>query len=75
MQPSIIHYQNDKPGVMEEGMVFTIEPILLMYPVGDKDVVMWPDHWTVQVPNNPSAQWEHMVLIGKGGAEVLTELK
>ena len=34
---------------------------------------MWNDKWTVIDKGNPSAQWEHMILITEDGAEILTE--
>lgn len=53
-------------------MVFTIEPILTMF--APKDLKMWRDQWTYQLPFNPSAQWEHMVRVAASGPEILTEL-
>jgi methionyl aminopeptidase len=72
MYPSIMHSREDNNvnDVMEEGMAFTIEPIILMHPYDQ--LYMWEDNWTVVCPNNPSAQWEHTILITKDGYEILT---
>ena len=51
-------------------MAFTIEPIILMYPYDE--LYLWEDKWTVIAPNNPSAQWEHIILITENGYEILT---
>ena len=54
MPPMIFHnkapeYTKD---VMQEGMAFTIEPILML---SEKvQYVMWPDKWTISAPGNPS---------------------
>jgi methionyl aminopeptidase len=56
---------------MQKGMVFTIEPIILMHPYDE--LYMWEDNWTVVLPNNISAQWEHIVIITDTGSEVLTK--
>ncbi len=52
-------------------MTFTIEPIIMMYPYDD--LYMWEDNWTVICPDNPSAQWEHTIIITKDGYEILTQ--
>jgi methionyl aminopeptidase len=71
MTPCIMHtYGNPDQTVMEEGMAFTIEPIVLMHPY--EELYMWEDEWTVISPDNPSAQWEHTILITKYGHEILT---
>lgn len=56
---------------MEEGHVFTIEPIIMLKP--SDNIKTWNDGWTVVAPGIPSAQWEHMILITKDGREILTE--
>jgi methionyl aminopeptidase len=56
--------------ILEENMVFTIEPILTMFPA--TNLKEWADKWTFQLPLNPSAQWEHMVRVGSNGPEILT---
>ena len=55
---------------MKPGMMFTIEPILMM-----KDrygYTQWNDGWTIQAPGMPSAQWEHIILVTEDGYEILT---
>ncbi len=51
-------------------MSFTIEPIIMLYPY--KKLYLWEDNWTVIAENNPSAQWEHSLLITENGVEILT---
>lgn len=71
MQPQILHF--GIPGIgmqLEEGMVFTIEP---MINAGKRDIKLLPDMWTVVTKDHkPSAQWEHSILVTADGAEVLT---
>ncbi|KAJ3303305.1 Methionine aminopeptidase 1D, mitochondrial [Kappamyces sp. JEL0829] len=68
--PTILHYANTEPGVMKEGMVFTIEPILLQ---GRPGYRKWPDGWTaVSRDGGRSAQFEHTVLITDAGVQILT---
>ncbi|TPX72681.1 hypothetical protein SpCBS45565_g00071 [Spizellomyces sp. 'palustris'] len=68
--PMIFHYENNDPGVMEEGMTFTIEPMLCQ---GTAEYVKWPDNWTVVTQDGGrSAQFEHTVLIVRDGVEILT---
>mmetsp|Transcript_1802 Transcript_1802/g.2773 ORF Transcript_1802/g.2773 Transcript_1802/m.2773 type:complete len:95 (+) Transcript_1802:488-772(+) len=57
-------------GIMREGHVFTIEP---MINEGSARGVIWPDGWTAATKDGKrSAQFEHTVLITEEGAEVLT---
>jgi len=69
--PNIPHYANNKAvGVMKEGQVFTIEP---MVNVGTWKDMTWPDGWTaVTIDGKRSAQFEHQLLVTNKGAEVLT---
>jgi methionyl aminopeptidase len=70
--PTIIHCRNSYPGVMQPGMTFTIEPIIV---VGSPRFTIWPDKWTaVSKDLSRSAQFEHTVLVTASGAEVLTKL-
>ena len=56
--------------VMEEGMLFTIEPILVE---GCTEAEVWKDGWTyVTKDKGRTAQCEHMILITKNGNEILT---
>ncbi len=67
----ICHYYH--PGLdipIEEGMTFTIEPMIT---VGSYRAHMWSDHWTaVTADRGRTAQFEHTVLITADGAEILT---
>jgi methionyl aminopeptidase len=71
MDPQVLHYHEPRVRtVMEEGMVFTIEPMLT---AGKPDHVVWPDGWTAStVDAGRAAQFEHTVLVTRDGAEVLT---
>ncbi len=56
--------------IMEEGMVFTIEPMLTL---GTHEWSMWDDGWTVVTKDKSmTAQFEHTVVVTKTGAEILT---
>ena len=56
--------------VLEEGMVFTIEPMLTL---GTLDWDMWADDWTVVTRDRKrTAQFEHTMVVTATGAEVLT---
>ncbi|ODV91745.1 hypothetical protein CANCADRAFT_75421 [Tortispora caseinolytica NRRL Y-17796] len=70
--PNIPHYANNKaPGVLQEGMTFTIEPMLALGTGKDKT---WPDHWTaVTQDGKRSAQFEHTLLVTATGVEILTD--
>lgn len=69
--PQVLHYGT--PGtaeILEEGMTFTIEP---MVNAGKRHIKLLPDQWTVVTKDHaPSAQWEHTILVTKNGYEVLT---
>ena len=72
--PNVLHYGKAGTGeVLEEGMIFTIEP---MINAGRKEVKLLPDGWTVVTKDHKlSAQWEHTILVTKDGYEVLTKRK
>ncbi len=56
--------------IMEEGMVFTIEPMLNL---GGIDWEQWDDDWTVVTKDRGrSAQFEHTIVVSEEGAEILT---
>ena len=56
--------------VMEEGMVFTIEPMLNL---GGIEWEQWDDDWTVVTKDRGrSAQLEHPIVVTEDGAEILT---
>jgi methionyl aminopeptidase len=55
---------------IEEGMVFTIEPMLTL---GSQDWEMWDDGWTVVTKDRSiTAQFEHTLVVTARGAEILT---
>ena len=70
-EPQVLHYGRANTGmVLEEGMTFTIEP---MINAGSRHVKILPDQWTVVTKDHkPSAQWEHTIMVTGTGAEVLT---
>jgi methionyl aminopeptidase len=70
-EPYVHHYDEPRDRTrLRPGMAFTIEPMLTL---GDPDVVQWDDGWTiVTLDGQPSAQFEHTVLITNDGVEVLT---
>ena len=56
--------------VIQAGMTFTIEPMLNL---GTHEWRMWDDGWTVVTRDGlRSAQFEHTILVTRGGAEILT---
>ena len=70
--PQILHYGVKNTGIkLEEGMTFTIEP---MINAGKKNVKLLSDGWTVVTQDKSlSAQWEHTILVTKNGYEILTK--
>ncbi|XP_061653924.1 methionine aminopeptidase 1D, mitochondrial isoform X4 [Phyllopteryx taeniolatus] len=63
---------NDNEMTMDEGMTFTVEPILME---GSAEFKILKDKWTaVSVDNKRSAQFEHTVVITSDGVEILTKL-
>lgn len=71
MEPQVLHYHEPSArAVIEEGMVFTVEPMLTM---GRPDHVVWPDGWTAATADGErAAQFEHTILVTRDGAEILT---
>lgn len=69
--PFVAHYRNDEYFELQEGMVFTIEPMITE---SIADCVEWSsDGWTVVTKNGGRAsQFEHMITIKSDGAEILT---
>lgn len=58
-------------GVMKEGQIFTIEPMVNMGTYRD---MTWPDGWTaVTADGKRSVQFEHTLLVTASGCEVLTK--
>ena len=69
--PSILHYGKKNDGtVLEEGMFFTIEPMINL---GKKEVLILDDGWTAVTRDKKlSAQFEHTIGVTKTGYEVFT---
>jgi methionyl aminopeptidase len=67
----IPHYYDPRARtVLEEGMTFTIEPMLTL---GDPSLGVWDDDWTaVTLDGRRSAQFEHMLVVTADGVEILT---
>ena len=69
--PQVLHYGQPGTGLtLQEGMTFTIEP---MVNAGKRQVKLLGDGWTVVTKDRKlSAQWEHTILCTADGYEVLT---
>lgn len=67
----IPHYDDPNADLlMQEGMTFTIEPMLTL---GSIDYEMWSDGWTAVTKDKKlTAQFEHTLVITGQGAEILT---
>ena len=64
------YFDPTRTEVMEPGMTFTIEPMITM---GSWKARMWEDGWTaVTADGRRTAQFEHTLLVGDHGAEILT---
>lgn len=74
--PQVLHYNgygDHNDCVLQEGMTFTIEP---MINAGKKFTKLLGDGWTaVTKDRRPSAQWEHTLVVTADGAEILTKRK
>ncbi|MFT4246020.1 MAG: type I methionyl aminopeptidase [Micrococcaceae bacterium] len=56
--------------LIEEGMTFTIEPMLTL---GTHEWDMWDDGWTVVTKDRKrTAQFEHTMVVNEDGVEILT---
>ncbi|XP_061776905.1 methionine aminopeptidase 1D, mitochondrial isoform X2 [Nerophis ophidion] len=70
--PEIWHHANDNDMTMEEGMAFTIEPILME---GSPEFRILQDKWTaVSTDQKRSAQFEHTLVVTSDAVQVLTKL-
>ncbi len=69
--PNVLHYRNSSESItLEEGMVFTIEP---MINIGKKETKLLPNNWTAITKDfSLSAQYEHTVGITKDGVIIFT---
>lgn len=67
----IAHFDDpETDGLMEEGMTFTIEPMITL---GSPACQMWDDDWTaVTIDRSWTAQFEHTIVITENGSEILT---
>ena len=72
--PNVLHYGRPGTGaVLEEGMFFTIEP---MVNEGGAENRVLADDWTaVTVDGKLSAQYEHTVLVTRDGPDVLSRFE
>ena len=72
--PQVLHYGKPNSGLtLEEGMVFTIEP---MINAGRRETRLLSDQWTVVTRDHSlSAQWEHTLSVTNDGFEILTVSK
>ncbi|MFT5082949.1 MAG: methionyl aminopeptidase [Lentisphaeria bacterium] len=72
--PQVLHYGAKNTGmVLQEGMTFTIEP---MINAGKQHTKLKSDQWTVETKDGRlSAQWEHTLAVTADGVEVLTARK
>lgn len=70
-EPQVLHYGHLGKGlVLEEGMTFTIEPMINQ---GKAKIKVKKDGWTVITNDKKlSAQWEHTIAVTSDGYEVLT---
>ena len=72
-EPQVMHYGIPGMGmVIEEGMTFTIEPMINQGKADIKHIKR--DGWDIAITKDHklSAQWEHTLLVTKTGVEVLT---
>jgi len=71
-KPEVIPFLNNvDQGLMQPGMTFTIEPVLVEN--NDNTHMLREDGWTIQTrKGNWTAQFEHTILITEKGFEVLT---
>ncbi len=69
--PQVLHYGKAGTGTpLEQGMIFTIEPMLN---IGRRNTKCLSDGWTVVTKDRSlSAQWEHTILVTETGSEILT---
>ncbi len=70
-EPTVLHFGQPGKGLMlQEGMTFTIEPMINQ---GKAKVKVKKDGWTVVTSDKKlSAQWEHTIAVTSNGYEVLT---
>ncbi|NNE71522.1 MAG: type I methionyl aminopeptidase [Rhodothermales bacterium] len=73
-EPSVPNFGRAGSGrKMKDGLVICIEPMINL---GTDRVITGSDGWTIRAADGtPSAHYEHMVAIRKGGTDVLTTFK
>ena len=72
-EPQIVHYKNNDKTKMEEGMCFTIEPMINL---GTHRINHLSDGWTILTQDGkPSAHFEHDIAIVDGKPELLSTFK
>ena len=71
LEPQVTHtFDYHATDIIQEGMFFTIEPMLTMGSTRHQD---WDDGWTVVTADGKrSAQFEHTIYVTRDGAEILT---
>lgn len=72
-KPHVSHYDvGEDVLILQPGIIFTIEPMINM---GQPDIVIDPDGWTVRTKDGSlSCQFEHTILVTDDGHEILTKL-
>jgi len=70
-KPNVVHFGQSHEGpVLEEGMFFTVEPIVSL---GNTEIVIRADGWTaVTKDRSHTAQFEHTVGVTSDGCEIFT---
>ena len=70
-KPEVPNFGRQGHGMkMKKGLVIAIEPMINM---GKKEVYQWSDGWTIStVDKQPSAHFEHTVVVGDNGPEILS---
>lgn len=69
--PQVLHYRNNYDLLIEKGMCFTIEPMINAGT--SKCRINHKNGWTVTTADHqPSAQFEHTLLVTDDGCEILT---
>lgn len=70
--PDVPNYGRKGTGpILKEGMVIAVEPMLNL---GTSDIYILDDDWTIiTADNQPSAHYEHTVVVTKDGYEILTK--
>jgi len=71
-EPFVFNYSVGNMLPLKSGMTIAIEPMLNL---GGDDVIVMPDKWTVVTKDKqPSAHFEHTVLVTENGPDILTKL-